>query len=194
MTNLVDEAAQAGVDNFVATVGSFPDRFKMLLTHAPGAFAGYGLMRATLMQDPPTGALDLKTKELTFTVLSTLYGDKYGAIVHAIAGMKLGLTLPQIAEVVRQSGALLSVDAVTTAGMQPFDMAGWGIDYVYTGAQKCLSAPPGVAPVAISARRRSMRSVMGTGLRWQAGESRRPYRHGPRQSSAPPLFGRTARL
>ena len=120
MTNsLLDDAAQAGVDNFVATVGKFPERFKMLLTHAPGAFAGYGLMRATLMQDPPLGALDLKTKELTFTVLSTLYGDKYGAIVHAIAGMKLGLTLPQIAEGM--------VQVIMVGGITQWNLVGYDV-------------------------------------------------------------------
>jgi alanine-glyoxylate transaminase / serine-glyoxylate transaminase / serine-pyruvate transaminase len=34
--------------------------------------------------------------------------------------------------------------------MMPFLMDEWGIDYAYTGSQKCLSAPPGVAPVAFS--------------------------------------------
>jgi len=33
----------------------------------------------------------------------------------------------------------------------PYAMSDWGIDYSYTGSQKCLSAPPGVAPVAFSA-------------------------------------------
>ena len=47
-------------------------------------------------------------------------------------------------------GALFSVDAVTTVGMLPFSMADWNIDYAYTGSQKCLSAPPGLAPVAFS--------------------------------------------
>lgn len=96
--NLVENAAQAGKESFEATLGTFPDRFRMLHDHAPGAFAGYGLMRSTLMQDPPAGAMDIKTKELTFTLLCTLYGDLYGAINHAIAGMRLGLRLPEIAE------------------------------------------------------------------------------------------------
>ena len=116
---LVEQAAQAGVDNFVATVGKFPERFNTLLKHAPGAFAGYGPIRATLMQDPPAGALDLKTKELTFTVLSTLHGDKYGAIVHAIAGMKLGLTLPQIAEGMVQ---VIMVGGITAWNLVGYDV------------------------------------------------------------------------
>jgi alanine-glyoxylate transaminase / serine-glyoxylate transaminase / serine-pyruvate transaminase len=52
----------------------------------------------------------------------------------------------ELAAVGAEVGALVSVDAVTTVGMQPFAMASWGIDYAYTGSQKCLSAPPGLAP------------------------------------------------
>ncbi|GAA4021428.1 alanine--glyoxylate aminotransferase family protein [Deinococcus rubellus] len=74
------------------------------------------------------------------------------AVVHGETSTGVLNPLPEIAEIVRRSGALLTVDAVTTAGMEPFDMKGWGVDYAYTGAQKCLSAPPGLAPIAISER------------------------------------------
>lgn len=85
-------------------------------------------------------------------VAAQLAGAKLVALVHGETSTGVLNPLGEIAQVVRESGALLSVDAVTTAGMEPFRMEDWGIDYVYTGAQKCLSAPPGVAPVAISAR------------------------------------------
>lgn len=74
------------------------------------------------------------------------------AVVHGETSTGVLNPVPEIAELVRDTGALLAVDAVTTAGMEPFHMARWGVDYAYTGAQKCLSAPPGVAPVAISER------------------------------------------
>ncbi|ANC71499.1 alanine--glyoxylate aminotransferase family protein [Deinococcus radiodurans] len=74
------------------------------------------------------------------------------AVVHGETSTGVLNPVPEIAELVRGSGALLTVDAVTTAGMEPFHMQQWGVDYAYTGAQKCLSAPPGLAPVAISER------------------------------------------
>ena len=123
---LVDEAAQAGMKSFIETLGSFPERFRLLYAHAPGAFAGYGLLRSTLMQNPPDGALDVKTKELTFTVLSTLHGDKYGAINHAIAGMKLGLTLPEIAEGMVQ---VIMVGGITTWNLVGYDVMKTCQDY-----------------------------------------------------------------
>ena len=91
-------AAQAGIDSFMATFGRFPDQFQLLHKHAPGAFAGYGLMRDFVMQDRPKGALDLKTKELVFALLDTLHGDQRGATNHALAAVKLGLTPAELAE------------------------------------------------------------------------------------------------
>ncbi|MDL2343865.1 aminotransferase class V-fold PLP-dependent enzyme, partial [Deinococcus sp. MIMF12] len=85
-------------------------------------------------------------------VAAQVDGARLVAVVHGETSTGVLNPLPEIAAAISGSGALLSVDAVTTAGMQPFDMAGLGADYVYTGSQKCLSAPPGVAPVAVSER------------------------------------------
>lgn len=97
--------------------------------------------------------------------------------------------LAEVASIAREVDALLAVDAVTTVGMLPFTMADWGIDYAYTGSQKCLSAPPGLAPVvfsaramaAIEARRRPVVSwyVDALGMRryWERGENGRQYHH-----------------
>lgn len=79
------------------------------------------------------------------------------AFVHGETSTGVLNPVEPLAAVAHEVGALLSVDAVTTVGMLPFDMAGWGIDYAYTGSQKCLSAPPGLAPVAVS--RRAMAAV-----------------------------------
>ena len=47
-------------------------------------------------------------------------------------------------------GALSVVDCVTSLGGIPVDVAAWGADVVYSGTQKCLSAPPGLSPIALS--------------------------------------------
>src|SRR5580692_7539375 len=112
MTDLIDKAAQAGIDNFMATAGRFPEQFQLLQKHAPAAFAGYGLMRSALMRDRADGgALDLKTKELLFTVLDTLHGDLNGALNHGLTAMKMGLSLPELAEGLVQ---VLMVGGITT--------------------------------------------------------------------------------
>ena len=49
-------------------------------------------------------------------------------------------------------GALLLVDAVTSLGGKPVDLDRHGVDAVYSGTQKCLSCPPGLAPISFSER------------------------------------------
>ena len=43
-------------------------------------------------------------------------------------------------------------DCVTSLGGMPLEAGRWGVDYAYSCTQKCLAAPPGMAPVAISPR------------------------------------------
>jgi alanine-glyoxylate transaminase/serine-glyoxylate transaminase/serine-pyruvate transaminase len=83
---------------------------------------------------------------------ASAFAPKVVAVVHGETSTGVLNPLPEIAAALRGSGALLSVDAVTTVGMMPFDMDGLGVDYAYTGSQKCLSAPPGLAPVVYSTR------------------------------------------
>ena len=47
---------------------------------------------------------------------------------------------------------LLMADCVTSLGGVPLDVGRWGVDYAFSCTQKCLAAPPGMAPVAISQR------------------------------------------
>lgn len=49
-------------------------------------------------------------------------------------------------------GTLLVVDAVASLGGTPLWTDRWGIDVVYTGSQKVLNAPPGLAPISFSPR------------------------------------------
>ena len=43
------------------------------------------------------------------------------------------------------------IDAVTSLGGHELKVDDWGIDAIYSGTQKCLSCPPGLAPVSLSA-------------------------------------------
>jgi alanine-glyoxylate transaminase / serine-glyoxylate transaminase / serine-pyruvate transaminase len=48
--------------------------------------------------------------------------------------------------------ALLLVDMVTSLGGIPVDVDGWDVDVGYSGTQKCLGVPPGLAPLTVSER------------------------------------------
>lgn len=57
-----------------------------------------------------------------------------------------------IAKLCHEHGALIAVDCVTSLGGVPVEVDDWGLDAVYSGTQKCLSCPPGLAPVTFSPR------------------------------------------
>ncbi|HIA19987.1 MAG TPA: alanine--glyoxylate aminotransferase family protein [Planctomycetaceae bacterium] len=58
--------------------------------------------------------------------------------------------LEEISRQVHEHDALLVVDAVTSLGGVPVEVDAWNIDAIYSGSQKCLSCPPGLAPVSFS--------------------------------------------
>lgn len=58
--------------------------------------------------------------------------------------------IEEISRIVHEAGALLLVDAVTSLGGVPVEVDAWQIDAIYSGTQKCLSCPPGLAPISFS--------------------------------------------
>ena len=76
---------------------------------------------------------------------------KVVGIVHAETSTGAAQPIPPISDVVHDAGALLLVDTVTSLGGMDVDVDGWRIDACYSGTQKCLSCPPGLAPVTFSA-------------------------------------------
>ena len=82
---------------------------------------------------------------------------KLFAIVHAETST--GALQPGIAEIAaaaHENGALLVLDTVTSLGGLPVEIDAWGVDIAYSGTQKCMSAPPGLAPITVSPRAREV--------------------------------------
>ncbi|MBE7487139.1 MAG: alanine--glyoxylate aminotransferase family protein [Candidatus Omnitrophica bacterium] len=77
---------------------------------------------------------------------------KLVAIVHAETSTGVLQPLEEISQLVHEAGSLFLVDAVTSLGGVEVRVDEWGIDALYSGTQKCLSAPPGLAPVTFSPR------------------------------------------
>lgn len=74
------------------------------------------------------------------------------ALVHAETSTGALQPLEEISRLVHQAGALLVVDAVTSLGGMPVLVDEWDLDVCYSGAQKCLSCPPGVSPITLGPR------------------------------------------
>ncbi len=77
---------------------------------------------------------------------------KLVAIVHAETSTGAWQPLEEIGPLVHAAGALLVVDTVTSLGGCPVRVDAWGIDACYSGTQKCLSCPPGLAPITFGPR------------------------------------------
>jgi alanine-glyoxylate transaminase/serine-glyoxylate transaminase/serine-pyruvate transaminase len=77
---------------------------------------------------------------------------KVVAIVHAETSTGALQPLEQIGELCRRQGRLFLVDCVTSLGGERFEADEWNVDVAYSGTQKCLSCPPGLAPVTFSER------------------------------------------
>lgn len=77
---------------------------------------------------------------------------KIVAIVHAETSTGALTPIPEISRIAHEAGALMVLDTVTSLGGCPVEIDAWDIDAVYSGTQKCLSCPPGLAPVSLSER------------------------------------------
>ena len=123
------------------SIGSFGDRFATIaeiygaevtmLSYEWGQAAQADDVRKALKAEP-----DIKAVLVTHNETST-------GVTNSLA---------QIAEVVREAGKLILVDAVSSLGAIPFEMDAWGLDVVVTGSQKGWMVPPGLAFVAMSDR------------------------------------------
>lgn len=73
-------------------------------------------------------------------------------IVHAETSTGVLQPLDEIAGMVHDSGMFMVVDAVTSLGGMDVPVDRLGLDMVYSGSQKCLACPPGLAPVTVGSR------------------------------------------
>lgn len=77
---------------------------------------------------------------------------KLVAAVHAETSTGARSPIDEISRVAHEAGALFVADTVTSFCGIDLRVDDWDIDAVYTGSQKCLSAPPGLSPVSFSPR------------------------------------------
>lgn len=100
------------------------------LKAAPGTTFSLDTLRGALEEHRPA-------------VLFLVQGDSSTGVHQSLAG---------VGDACRATGTLLLVDTVCSQGGVPMFADAWGVDAIYTGSQKCLSAPPGAAPLMFSQR------------------------------------------
>lgn len=80
------------------------------------------------------------------------HGADVVAMVHAETSTGVLNPVDALCALAREHGCLTVVDTVTSLGGHPVDVAAWGADAVYSGSQKAIGAPSGLAPITFSPR------------------------------------------
>jgi alanine-glyoxylate transaminase/serine-glyoxylate transaminase/serine-pyruvate transaminase len=73
-------------------------------------------------------------------------------VVHGETSTGVAQPLDGLADACRAHDALLLVDCVTSLTGHPLDLDASGVDAAFSGTQKCLNAPPGLAPFTVGER------------------------------------------
>ena len=154
-TGFMEMAVRNGVRRRALSVvnGSFSDRFAKLV----GACGKEGIRL-----DVPLGSAvepDMLRDALRRTPVDAV------TIVHSETSTGVLQDLPALAAVVREfDDVLFLVDAVTSLAGSPVEPDRWGLDFTFTGSQKALALPPGLAlGVASDRMRERAKTLPGRG-------------------------------
>lgn len=135
LVNLLEEGDTA----IVGTAGFFADRMIEM-----GGRMGASVVPVTAPWGRPVPPEDVEE------ALRRHPEAKLVAMVHAETSTGVRQPLSEVADLCRERETHLVVDAVASLGGIPLDVDDLGIDICYSGSQKCLSVPPGLAPIAFS--------------------------------------------
>lgn len=92
------------------------------------------------------------TPEEVETALKGMNRPKVVMVVHAETSTGILQPIDEIARIAHEHGALVVADAVTSLAGCPLLTDEWDIDVVFSGTQKCIGAPPGLAPITFNPR------------------------------------------
>ncbi len=76
-------------------------------------------------------------------ILGLVHGETSTGALHPMQG---------VGKLCREFDCLLLLDTVTSLGGAPVFLDRWHVDIAYSGAQKCLSCPPGISPLTLGER------------------------------------------
>ncbi len=77
---------------------------------------------------------------------------KIVAFVHAETSTGATSDAKKLCALAHQHDCITIVDTVTSLGGSELRVDEWEIDAIYSGSQKCLSAPPGISPISFNER------------------------------------------
>jgi (S)-ureidoglycine-glyoxylate aminotransferase len=151
-TFLIDGTARAGIEACLISIIAPGDK---VLVPIFGRF-GHLLMEISQRARAVTIAIETQLD----TVFSTdqiedavkKHKPRVVAICHGDTTTTMLQPLADIGAICRAHDALLYVDCTASLAGNPFEADTWNIDIASAGLQKCLSGPPGVAPITFNER------------------------------------------
>src|SRR5216683_1872374 len=131
---------EAGDEAIVCVNGVFSERMAIIAERTPAKVtrveAAYG--RAVDPEDVRRAGKGRKIK-----ILGLAHGETSTSVAHRLGDFR---------KVADELGALLVVDAVATLAGMPLEVDRQRVDICFSGSQKALSAPPGMAPITVNGR------------------------------------------
>jgi alanine-glyoxylate transaminase / serine-glyoxylate transaminase / serine-pyruvate transaminase len=129
-------------DRAVACVhGFFGDRMRQILDRAG---ADVHVVEAPWGEPTDPRAVEQR--------LASIGGAKVVTVIHGETSTGVRQELAELARIAHAHGAVVIADAVASLGGVEFETDAWDVDVAYTGAQKCLSVPPGISPITFGPR------------------------------------------
>ncbi|MCG8616900.1 MAG: alanine--glyoxylate aminotransferase family protein [Desulfobacterales bacterium] len=150
LTMPVSGTGSAGMETAFVNLVEKGDKVLVLLN------GGFGMrmqdVAGRLGADVDTLEFEWGTPVIVDDVKTALAEKDYDlvAVVHAETSTGVENPVADIGALLKDKKAIFLVDAVTSFGGMEIRMDDWGIDALYSGTQKCLSCPPGLAPLSFS--------------------------------------------
>jgi (S)-ureidoglycine-glyoxylate aminotransferase len=149
---LVDGSARAGIEALLVSLIEPGDRVLVPI------FGRFGYL---LQEIASRCGADVRTVETEWGSVfppDAIEGEvkrlrpKLVAVVHGDTSTSMAQPLADIGAICRRYDCLLCVDATATLGGADLPVDVWHVDAASAGLQKCLSGPPGSAPITFSER------------------------------------------
>ena len=151
-TLLVDGTARAGIEAVLSSVLVPGDRVLVPI------FGRFGHLLCEIARRCRADVIAIETEwgsvfdpEVVEAAVKR-HRPKLVALVHGDTSTTMAQPLDAIGRICREHGVLTYVDATASVAGMPLETDAWQLDAVSAGLQKCLSGPPGIAPVTFNER------------------------------------------
>jgi (S)-ureidoglycine-glyoxylate aminotransferase len=151
-TLLIDGTARAGIEACLASLLAPGDKLLVPI------FGRFGHLKAEIGRRLGADVLAIETEwgrvfdPTAIAAAIVRHRPKLLAISHGDTSTTMLQPLADIGALCRRYDVLLYVDCTASLGGNPFATDAWQVDVASAGLQKCLSGPPGSAPVTFNDR------------------------------------------